>query len=153
MYLQYGKVARQEEKNLVVQIKPGWKEGTKITYPEEGDFKPSVKAADIEFTIVQKQHPVFTRIGNDLVTTKFIGLKEALTGFQFKVESISRETIFVDLTNVVLKPDNEHRISMQGMPCQKDPMEMKKGDLLVRFEIKFPDCLSEQQKQILFDVL
>lgn len=152
VYNEYGKVIKQEEKNLVIQIKPGWKEGTKITYPEEGDLKPSVQSADIEFTIIQKSHSIFTRMGNDLEMIKNISLKESLVGCTFDIQSICGEIIHVNLKDIILKPDFEYRIPKMGMPCQKDPQDTK-GDLIIRFNVIFPDVLNDQQKQILTDLL
>ena len=152
VYNEYGKVERVEEKNFVVQIKPGWKEGTKITYPEEGDLKPHVKSADVEFTIIQKTHPIFTRIGNDLEMIKNISLKESLLGCAFDIKSICGEVIHVNLKDIILNPGFEHRISRMGMPCQKNPKDTK-GDLIIRFHVIFPDVLNDQQKQILVDLL
>lgn len=136
----------------MIQIKPGWKEGTKITYPEEGDLKPSVQSADIEFTIVQKPHAIFARVGNDLEMVKKISLKEALIGCKIDVQSINGEIIHVDLKDAIIKTGFEHRILHMGMPCQKDPKDTK-GDLIIRFNVIFPNILSDEQKQILKNLL
>ncbi len=39
------------EKILTIDVKPGWKEGTKITFEREGDERPGVEAADIVFEV------------------------------------------------------------------------------------------------------
>ncbi|CAA6671530.1 unnamed protein product [Spirodela intermedia] len=57
---------------------PGWKKGTKITFSEKGNEQPNVIPADLVFIIDEKPHEVFTREGNDLVTTQKISLAEAL---------------------------------------------------------------------------
>ena len=58
------------EEILTIDIKPGWKKGTKITFPEKGNEQPNVIASDLVFVIDEKPHPVFTRDGNDLVVTQ-----------------------------------------------------------------------------------
>ena len=43
--------AKKEEKVLTINVKPGWKSGTKITFQREGDQAPNKIAADIVFII------------------------------------------------------------------------------------------------------
>jgi DnaJ-class molecular chaperone len=65
-----------EDKVLTIDIKPGWKAGTKITFPREGDQSPSTVPADIVFIIKDKPHPYFKRDSCDLVYTARITLRE-----------------------------------------------------------------------------
>ncbi|KAL0398555.1 UNVERIFIED_CONTAM: DnaJ protein1 [Sesamum radiatum] len=69
------------EEILTIDIKPGWKKGTKITFPEKGNEQPNVIPSDLVFIIDEKPHSMFTRDGNDLVVTQKISLAEALTGY------------------------------------------------------------------------
>ena len=48
--------ARKEEKVLTINVKPGWKSGTKITFQREGDQAPNKIPADIVFIIRDKPH-------------------------------------------------------------------------------------------------
>ena len=43
-----------ETKHLVVMVKPGWKPGTKITFPCEGDAGSNIIPADLVFVIAEK---------------------------------------------------------------------------------------------------
>ena len=74
-----------EEEILTIDVKPGWKKGTKITFPEKGNEQPNVVPADLVFVIDQKPHSVYNRDGNDLVVTLNISLVEALTGCRVNV--------------------------------------------------------------------
>lgn len=69
------------EEILTIDVKPGWKKGTKITFMNKGNEAPNVILADLVFIIDEKPHPVFTRDGNDLVVTHEIALAEALAGY------------------------------------------------------------------------
>ncbi|KAL4583526.1 hypothetical protein LXL04_008102 [Taraxacum kok-saghyz] len=69
------------EEILTIEIKPGWKKGTKITFPEKGNEQRGVITSDLIFIIDEKPHGVFKRDGNDLVITQKISLAEALTGY------------------------------------------------------------------------
>ncbi|CAF3687427.1 unnamed protein product [Rotaria sp. Silwood1] len=69
---------RIEDKVLTIDIKPGWKQGTKITFPREGDQSPTSIPADIIFIIKDKPHPTFRRDGSDIIYTAKINLKETI---------------------------------------------------------------------------
>jgi DnaJ-class molecular chaperone len=69
---------RVEDKVLSIEIKPGWKQGTKITFPREGDQSPTTIPADIVFIIKDKPHATFNRDGSDLLYTAKISLKEVI---------------------------------------------------------------------------
>lgn len=67
---------RSEDKILMVDIKRGWKEGTKITFPKEGDETPSNIPADVVFVVKDKPHPVFRREGSDIIYPAKISLRD-----------------------------------------------------------------------------
>ena len=71
-----GRTTKVENKVLTIQVKPGWKEGTKITFPKEGDQSPNKLPADIVFVVKDKPHQTFTRSGSDLKYKATLGLKE-----------------------------------------------------------------------------
>lgn len=68
--------SRKEDKVLTIDVKPGWKSGTKITFQREGDQTPNKIPADIVFIIRDKPHPHFKRDGSDLRYTAKISLTE-----------------------------------------------------------------------------
>ena len=71
-----GRTTRTEDKVLDINVKPGWKEGTKITFPKEGDQLPNTIPADIVFTLKNKPHPVYKRDGSHLIYNAKISLKQ-----------------------------------------------------------------------------
>jgi DnaJ-class molecular chaperone len=74
--LQPDGTARKEDKVLTINVKPGWKSGTKITFQKEGDQGTHKIPADIVFIIRDKPHPNFKREGSDLRYTAKISLKQ-----------------------------------------------------------------------------
>lgn len=72
---------RMEDKVLVIEIKPGWKQGTRITFSREGDQSPTTIPADIVFIIKDKPHPNFQRDGSCLIYTAKISLKDVKRSF------------------------------------------------------------------------
>lgn len=67
---------RSEEKVLNVVVKKGWKAGTRITFPREGDETPNGTLTDITFILRDKEHPHYRRDGSNIVYTAKISLKE-----------------------------------------------------------------------------
>ncbi|XP_037044760.1 dnaJ protein homolog 1-like [Bradysia coprophila] len=142
---------RKEEKVLNITVKPGWKAGTKITFQREGDQVPGKIPADIIFIIRDKPHVTFKREGSDIRYSAKITLKQALCGATIRVPTLSSETIALNTAGEVIKPNTVKRIQGKGLPFPKEPS--RKGDLLIAFDIKFPDNLTESAKQILVDLL
>ncbi|KAF8108062.1 hypothetical protein N665_0115s0071 [Sinapis alba] len=134
---------------LKIDIKPGWKKGTKITFPEKGNQEPGVTPADLTFVVDEKPHPVYTRDGNDLVFEKKVSLIDALTGVTVSLTTLDGRNLTIPVLDIV-KPGQEIVIPNEGMPT-KEPL--KRGDLRVRFEILFPSRLTSEQKSDLKRVL
>jgi DnaJ-class molecular chaperone len=70
------------EQVLTINIKPGWKAGTKITFQREGDQAPHKIPADIVFIIRDKPHQLFHREGSDIKYTAKVSLKQ-VSGLHF----------------------------------------------------------------------
>lgn len=128
---------------LTIDIKPGWKKGTKITFPEKGNEQPNVIPSDLVFIIDERPHSVFKRDGNDLVVTQKISLAEALTGFTVHLTTLDGRTLTVPI-NAPIHPDYEEVVPREGMPTPKEPS--KRGNLRIKFNIKFPTRLTAEQK-------
>ncbi|KAL9246430.1 hypothetical protein vseg_019965 [Gypsophila vaccaria] len=138
----YGKPSTVEEV-LAIDIKPGWKTGTKITFPEKGNQERGLAPGDLIFVIDEKPHPTFKRDGNDLLITMKISLVEALTGTTLTLTTLDGRNLTVDVSDVV-KPGREIVVAGEGMPISKEPR--KKGNLRIKFDVVFPARLSAHQK-------
>merc|ERR1712072_922066 len=128
-----------EDKVLKIVVKPGWKAGTKVTFAKEGDQVPGKIPADIAFIIKDKPHPLFSRDG--------VNLKYTVV----QVPTLEGKKIGINCTGEVLKPTTTKRLQGYGLPLPKDPT--KRGDLIVSFDVLFPDQLSQSSKDIIYDVL
>lgn len=143
--------ARSTDKILTVDIKPGWKAGTKIRFPNEGDEFPNGTTQDIEFVLEEKPHPTFTRRGDDLVAELELSLLEALSGFSKSVKTLDGRQLPVSSSSRVIQPGQEERYPGEGMPISKKPGQ--KGDLIVKYVVKFPKELSAAQREGIRKVL
>ncbi|KAJ1656903.1 Molecular chaperone (DnaJ super) [Dispira simplex] len=133
------------EKILTVDIRRGWKPGTKIKFAGAGDELPNGQAQDIEFIIQEKPHPVFKREGNNLVVRMDLPLVEALTGFTRTVQTLDGRTLTIKDEGRIVRPGVTLRITQEGMPIKSSPDN--KGDLIVEYHVNFPTSLSEDQKR------
>lgn len=134
-----------------MNVKPGWKAGTKITFPKEGDRKPGIVPADVVFIVKDKPHAKFARdSNNNIIYAADISLRDALTGGLTEVPTIDGRKIKMRLSGIV-NPDSSQRIQGEGLPLPKNPS--KRGDLIVKYNIRFPDQLSSVQRDILLDTL
>lgn len=132
--------------DLILQ---GWKAGTKVRYARMGNERADGEAADVVFVVEEKEHPRFKREGEDLVTTCKVPLLEALAGEGGATQSIelldgTQRTIRTPAS--IIKPGQEMRIPGLGMPVRKEGKVVRKGDLVVKWEVVFPDRLTDSQK-------
>ncbi|KAL8102194.1 uncharacterized protein LOC141676753 [Apium graveolens] len=131
------------EEILTIDIKPGWKKGTKITFPQKGNEQRGVIPSDLVFIIDEKPHSIFKRDGNDLIATQKISLAEALTGYTAQLSTLDARSLTIPISSII-SPTYEEVVKGEGMPIPKEPT--KKGNLRIKFNIKFPARLTAEQK-------
>lgn len=142
---------RMEEKILTINVKKGWKEGTKVTFKQEGDQKPGYVPADIIFTIKDKKHQHFQRDkANNLILKQKVTLRDALCGAVITVPLLTGGWKQLNLEGI-LQPGASRVVYGEGLPLPKMPI--RRADLIIEFDIKFPEALSGSQREILENVL
>jgi len=138
----------EQAKILKINVKAGWKAGTKITFENEGDELPNIKPADIQFIVAEKPHSRFQREGNDLIFKQHVTLKQALLGtFTMKLKSLDNRDLNIPINRIV-SPGYVHRVKNEGMPISKTNGKTK-GELLIHFNIKFPEQLNQEQRNMI----
>ncbi|KAL2344507.1 hypothetical protein Fmac_005792 [Flemingia macrophylla] len=147
---EFGKLKTSEEV-LKIDIKPGWKKGTKITFPGKGNQQAeNTDPDDLIFVVDEKPHSFFKRDGNDLVVSQKILLLEALVGRTLNMTTLDGRELTIEVTNVV-KHGYVLVVPNEGMPISKEPG--KKGNLRIKFDVMFPSRLTTQQKYELKRIL
>jgi len=149
-----GKKVLKDKKILEVHVDKGMKHNQKVVFSGESDQAPGVEPGDIVIVLQQKEHERFKRQDKDLVMEHSIPLIEALAGTKFVVQHLDGRTLVIT-TNPgdILKPGDVRSIDGEGMPQYKRPFE--KGNLLVKFDIVFPEPnkFTPQQMQLLERIL
>lgn len=117
-----------------IQVKPGWNEGTKITFHGQGNQKKDCEAEDLIFIIKIKPHAHFRRDGVDLHYEATISKQQITTNCWISVPKLEGGEAKLQLTADCLNPSKQWRLPNLGMPYTKMPD--KRGDIVVHFTIK-----------------
>ncbi|XP_062870903.1 dnaJ homolog subfamily B member 13 [Trichomycterus rosablanca] len=145
-----GHTSSIKDKILTITVKPGWNDGTRITFAKEGDQGPNSIPADIIFIVRQKPHPHFTRRNDDLIYTENISLEKALTGFSVDVETLEGRLLSIPINDIV-HPQYSKVVTGEGMPLSSNPSA--KGDLIIQFNTHYPEKLSPERRQFIKQAL
>lgn len=148
---------KTEDKVLEINILPGWKDGTKVRFPNAGnEVGPHGDSQDLVFMVETKAHETFERNNNDLICYIRIPLVEALTGSESTgpakkvLQHLDARKIQVSLPTGIIRPGQQTILSGEGMPIRKGGGLLKKrGDLIVKWDVAFPNSLSILQKDAL----
>eukprot|EP01089_Gocevia_fonbrunei_P019484 TRINITY_DN6910_c0_g1_i3.p1 TRINITY_DN6910_c0_g1~~TRINITY_DN6910_c0_g1_i3.p1 ORF type:complete len:240 (-),score=35.92 TRINITY_DN6910_c0_g1_i3:2-721(-) len=101
-----------------VQVKPGWKAGTKLTYEGKGDVHDGF-AQDIVVIIEELPHAKFERNENDLICSVQLKLVDALCGSLIQVITLDNRTLSINVDKVISPDDCTITVPYEGMPDQK----------------------------------
>ncbi|KAA8496393.1 DnaJ-like subfamily B member 4 [Porphyridium purpureum] len=134
-----------ESKVIEIDVLPGWKEGTKITYEGAGDNYGNVRQ-NVVFVVKQIKHDVFERRGDDLHATVKLGLKEALLGGKVIPLTLPDGTVehLKFSAGQVTQPGSRRIVSGKGMLNRK---EQRRGDVIVKVDVTFPSSLDPRQAE------
>lgn len=135
------------EEVLSIDVRPGWKAGTKVTFAGKGDDGGGTAPGDVVFVVEERPHARFTREGDNLVHVARVSLRDALCGVSTSVTTLDGRALPVTVAGVAT-PTATKVVRGEGMPLSRGPPGAR-GDLHVRFEIAFPKSLSEEQKDAL----
>jgi DnaJ family protein B protein 4 len=118
------------DKTFEVEVKPGWKQGTRIVFPPTRNFPFKVV-----FTIQQQKHRFLERRGDDLYW-KCVPLskKKLRKGLIIKIPNIDGSEISINTKNLSIKHNAKHAFPGLGMPISKAGGK-KRGDFIVKFQV------------------
>ena len=137
-----------DSKIITIEVRKGWKNGTKIRFTGDGDRLLGRPPQDIVFIINTSPHPFFKRNKDDLSCEISITVGESLYGFKRHVKFIDKSLINIDV-DVCSPPGKFHIINSKGMPNKKGGF----GDLHVYYNIEYPLNISQENKLKLRSIL
>ena len=147
------KVAREvhghsEVNEIRLDIPAGVMDGTQFTFKGEGTIQDGFEPQDVVFKVKELQHPRFVRDGRNLCMNMKISLKDALCGVDQVIQGIDGESIHILQTEVV-RPKSRLTLPGKGMTSTRGG----RGDLVITFDVVFPDSLLDECKDCLRELL
>ena len=133
---------REENETLYVNIPKGIDTNEMIIFREKGHVIDNTPAGDIKVFVSVIDHPLFKRSGLDLIYTRDITLKEALCGIDFDFTHLSGKLFKISNSSSknVINPGYKKIVPNLGLHRQEHT-----GNLLIEFNITFPEKLSSEQ--------
>ena len=129
-----------EHETVYVTVPKGIDEGEIIVLKDKGNIVNDDNKGDIKIFIKIENNTDFKRSGLDLILEKTITVKEALCGFSFELKYITGKvyTITNNSGNII---SHGYKKIIPNMGFTRDDHT---GNLLIAFEVKFPEKLPEE---------
>lgn len=138
-----GKGVLRKEEEITVSVPAGIRDGEMIRMSGRGEAVYGGTAGDLYIKINVMSHPIFKREGNDLVMNLGLKLSDALLGTKYSIQTLDGE---IEVTIPEGVSINEIlRVRGKGVPVSKS----KRGDLLIKLQIKLPSKLSRKSREII----
>lgn len=139
----HGKGTLRKEEEISIAVPAGIRNGEMVRMSGMGEAIPKGTAGDLYIKINVTPHVVFRRDGNDLVMTLNLKLSDALLGTEYPIETLDGKINIKIPEGVGI---NEIlRVKGKGVPFSKG----KRGDLLIKLNIKLPNKLSRKSREII----
>jgi DnaJ-class molecular chaperone len=138
-----------EKETIYVNIPQGVDDNEIIIIREKGNVVNDVLRGDIKLFIKVENNTDLKRNGLDLILEKKIKLKEALCGFSFELKYLNGKlyTINNSIGNII--PPNHRKVINNMGICR----EGCTGNLIIVFDIEFPEKLNTETINALKDLL
>jgi DnaJ-class molecular chaperone len=140
--LEENNTKKMEKVTLYIDIPKGTDNNELIILRNKGNIISENNVGDVKVFIKLKNNTEFIRKGLDLIYRKNLSLKEALCGFKFNINLLNGKTVTINNNENVIKPGYEKGLIGYGME-----RENSKGNLILSFEIEFPDKIDKTKKE------
>jgi len=154
-WCQDGNIKRVEREKIYVNVGIGIDDNEIITISQKGNIINNNLKGDIKISVKIANTSEFTRKGLNLIYKKRITLKEALTGFTFDLKHLSGKTYTINNQGGrIIRTGFNKVVRHMGMRRERPhPAPPLVGDLIILFDIVFPDSLTEEQIAKLKEIL
>jgi len=143
-------IRTNEKFSLYVTLPAGIDEHEFIIIQGSGNTINNTIGGDIKIHIKISNDTLFKRRGLDLIYSKIITLKEALCGFEFDIKHINDKSLSFknNINPFIIKPGFKKTIADYGMK-----RDTNTGNLIIEFDIAFPDTLTLEQIKKISEIL
>lgn len=129
-----------EKETIYVDIPKGIDDGEMFILPEKGNIMENGTKGDLKIFVKVENNTEFKRRGLDLILEKTITLKESLCGFAFDIKYITGKIYTItNPSGNVINPGHNKIIPSMGLT-----RENTTGNLIILFNIKFPEKLTQE---------
>lgn len=139
----HGAGVMRKEEEISIAIPAGIRDGEMIRMSGMGEAVSKGTPGDLYIKINVAPHPVFKRDGHDLVMNLNIKLSDALLGSYYPIQTLDGEVKVAIPEGVSV--GETLRVKGRGVPVSKG----KRGDLLIKLNIKLPSKLSRKSKELI----
>lgn len=130
------------KEDLTIHIPEGITNGDTLRMDGAGEALPGVKSGDLYIHIQVESHPLFKRMGNDLIMPLEIKLVDALLGKNIEIETLDgREILEVPEGTAT---GDQLKIRHKGIPHGRS-----RGDIIVGIKVVMPKRLSKKAKELI----
>ena len=122
------------ERIFDVEVRPGYKGGTKIMFAASMDFPKAVV-----FVIEELPHGVFRRDRHDLLCSYILTMKQIMDGVTVKIDLPSSQTLIFRTKDYVIKHGSKVQFADYGFPKTRSSVPpyqpTSRGDLIITFQV------------------
>jgi DnaJ-class molecular chaperone len=142
-------IKREETETIYINIPKGVDNNELIILRDKGHIINDTIKGDIKIFISVKNDTEFVRSGLDLVFNKTISLKEALCGFSFDMKYLDGKTFKINNGNGNVIGFNYKKV-LPDMGMKRDNHS---GNIIINFNVVFPEKLTQEQIDSLLTIL
>lgn len=132
---------KKSEKEFIIDVKPGWKHGTRVRFKQTPQFPIAVT-----FVIKLRPHKYFEVEGSDLVWHCALTSRQRGRGVNLRIPLLSGEEHVMDTTSLHLDRDRDRgrggtrEVVVKGagmpLPSPKPGSRLRYGNLVVKFHFE-----------------
>lgn len=141
-----GDIKVSEIETIYLAIPAGIDNGEIMILRDQGHSVNAEIKGDVKLVINVENSTPFIRHGLDLIFKKTISLKESLCGFSFEILHLNGKTLCLNnhTNHTIIKPNFKKVIPTMGIARENNT-----GNLIIEFDVEFPDTLSREQIDLL----
>ena len=145
------RTTEEKEVSLDVEVFRGYDKNTVLTFKGLGHQTPGIRDSDLLVHIKEKKHKCFQRVNkNDLIYVHKIDLAQALNSEPVRFTTLDGRKLHISVDEII-SPSTVKVVPGEGMPIFENEINVrdlnaKKGDLYIKFDIKFPEYIDPVKK-------